>query len=136
MKIDGMDDWLKKIETLKKEFPKQTKRFLMMKAEEVIAETKRNTPVDTGTLRNAWQRENGGSFRQIVYNSTSYANHIEWGHRVVRGKKTVGKYIPAIGKELKTPFVKGRRMLHKGVLKVRLNFYRDLDKVYKNLIEK
>lgn len=123
MKIDGMDDWLKKIETLKKEFPKQTGRFLMMKAEEVIAETKRNTPVDTGTLRNTWQRENGGSFRQVVYNNTSYANHIEWGHRVVRGKKTVG-------------FAKGRRMLHKGIIKVRMNFYRDLDKVYKNLIEK
>ena len=123
MKIEGMDDWLKKIETLKKEFPEQTERFLMMKAEEVIAETKRKTPVDTGTLRNAWQRENGGSFRQVVYNNTSYANHIEWGHRVVRGKKTVG-------------FAKGRRMLHRGIAKVRMNFYRDLDKVYKNLIEK
>lgn len=123
MKIDGMDDWLKKIETLKKEFPKQTGKFLMMKAEEVIKETKENTPVDTGTLRNAWQRENGGSFRQVVYNNTSYANHIEWGHRVVRGKKTVG-------------FAKGRRMLHRGIAKVRMNFYRDLDKVYKNLIEK
>ena len=118
-----MDDWLKKIETLKKEFPKQTERFLMMKAEEVIKETKENTPVDSGTLRAGWHRENDGSFRQVVYNNTSYANHIEYGHRVVRGKKTVG-------------FAKGRRMLHKGVLKVRLNFYRDLDKVYKNLIEK
>lgn len=123
MKIDGMDDWLKKIETLKKEFPKQTERFLMMKAEEVIKETKENTPVDSGTLRAGWHRENDGSFRQVVYNNTSYANHIEYGHRVVRGKKTVG-------------FAKGRRMLYKGIIKVRMNFYRDLDKVYRNLIEK
>lgn len=123
MKIEGMDDWLKKIETLKKEFPKQTGKFLMMKAEEAIKETKENTPVDTGTLRNAWQRENGGSFRQIIFNNVKYSSFIEYGHRVVRGKKTVG-------------FVKGRRMLHRGIAKVRMNFYRDLDKVYKNLIEK
>lgn len=123
MKIDGMDDWLKKIETLKKEFPKQTGRFLMMKAEEVVNETKENTPVDTGLLKGKWHRENGGPFRQIVFNNVLYAQEVEYGHRVVREKKTVG-------------FAKGRRMLHKGVLKVRLNFYRDLDKVYKNLIKK
>lgn len=123
MKIDGMDDWLKKIETLKKEFPKQTGRFLMMKAEEVIKETKENTPVDSGTLRAGWHRENGGSFRQIVFNNVLYAQEVEYGHRVVREKKTVG-------------FAKGRRMLHRGIAKVRMNFYRDLDKVYKNLIEK
>lgn len=123
MAIKGMDDWLKKIETLKKKFPKQTGIFLKQKAEQLKKETKINTPVKNGTLRNAWQRENSGSYRQIVYNATSYANHVEWGHRVVRGEETVG-------------FVKGRKMLHKGVLKIRLNFYRDLDKVYKNLIEK
>lgn len=131
MKIDGMNDWLKKIETLKKEFPERTEIFLKQKAEQLIDETKRNTPVKNGTLKSGWQRENGGTFKQIVFNPVSYAAHVEWGHR-----QEVGKYIPAIGKELKTPFVKGRRMLHKGVLKVRLNFYRDLDKVYKNLIEK
>ena len=123
MKIDGMDDWLKKIETLKKEFPERTEIFLKQKAEQLIDETKRNTPVKNGTLKSGWQRENGGSFRQIIFNNVKYSSFIEYGHRVVRGKKTVG-------------FVKGRRMLHKGVLKVRLNFYRDLDKVYKNLIEK
>lgn len=29
MAIDGMDDWLKKLETMKKDFPKETGRFLM-----------------------------------------------------------------------------------------------------------
>ena len=123
MKIEGMDDWLKKIETLKKEFPKQTGRFLMMKAEEVIKETKENTPVDTGTLRNSWGRINGGKFKQIIFNNTTYANHIEYGHRVVRDKKTVG-------------FARGHRMLHKAMNRTKLSFYRDLGTVYKNLIEK
>lgn len=123
MAIDGMDDWLKKLETMKKDFPKETGRFLMKKTEETIRITKRYTPVDNGTLRGAWQRQNGGSFKQIIYNNTSYAAHVEWGHRIVRKKETIG-------------FVKGRKMLHKAMNRTKLSFYRDLGTVYKNLIEK
>ena len=93
MSINGMDEWLKKIESLKVDFP------------------------------NAWQRKNGGSFKQIVYNNTSYASHIEFGHRIIRGKKVVG-------------IVRGRHMLHKGVNRVRMTFYRDLEIMYKNLISR
>ena len=53
MSINGMDEWLKKIESLKTDFPKETEKFLKKKANEVIGETKKLTPVDTGTLRNA-----------------------------------------------------------------------------------
>lgn len=123
MAIDGMDEWIKKLETMKKDFPKETGRFLMVKANETVGKAKKLTPVDTGTLRNAWQRQNGGSFKQIIYNNTSYAAHVEWGHRVVRGKKTVG-------------FARGRKMLHKAMNRTKLSFYKDLGTVYKNLIEK
>ena len=123
MAIDGMDEWIKKLETMKKDFPKETGRFLMVKANETIGNTKRYTPVDTGTLRNAWQRQNGGSFKQIIYNNCSYSADVEWGHRVVRNKKTIG-------------FVRGRKMLHKAMNRTKLSFYRDLGIVYKNLIEK
>lgn len=122
MAIDGMDSWIKKLEKMKEDFPKQTETFLKKKANEVIRETKRLTPVDTGTLRNAWQRENNGKFKQVVFNVTAYAHHVEWGHRIVRGKKTVG-------------FVKGRYMLHKGINRVKATFYKDLEIVYKNLIK-
>lgn len=121
--IDGLDKWIGKINTLKNDFPKETGRFLKKKANEVIRETKLLTPVDTGTLRNAWQRANNGSFRQVIYNATSYASHVEWGHRIKRGKKVVG-------------IAKGRYMLHKGLNRVKLNFYRDLEIMYKNLINK
>lgn len=123
MAINGMDDWIKKLETMKKDFPKETEKFLMKKANETIGNTKRYTPVDTGILRNAWQRQNGGAFKQIVFNNVKYSNFIEYGHRVVRGKKTVG-------------FVKGRKMLHKAMNRTKLSFYKDLGTVYKNLIEK
>lgn len=57
MAIDGMDNWLKKLETMKKDFPKETEKFLMKKAEETIGNAKRYTPVNTGTLENAWHRK-------------------------------------------------------------------------------
>ena len=117
MAIDGMDDWIKKLETMKKDFPKETEKFLMKKAEETIGNAKRYTPVDTGTLRNAWQRQNGGAFKQIIYNNCSYSADVEWGHRIVRGKKTVG-------------FARGHRMLHKAMNRTKLSFYRDLETVY------
>ena len=131
MAIDGMDDWIKKLETMKKDFPKETGRFLMKKTEETIGITKRYTPVDNGILIGAWQRQNGGSFKQIIYNNTSYAAHVEWGHR-----QEVGRYVPKLKKRLKNPFVRGYRMLHKAMNRTKLSFYRDLGTVYKNLIEK
>ncbi len=51
MKIKGMDDWIKRIETLKREFPKETGQFLLKQANAVIRDAKLYTPVDTGTLR-------------------------------------------------------------------------------------
>lgn len=131
MAIDGMDDWIKKLETMKKDFPKETGKFLMKKTEETIGITKRYTPVDNGILIGAWQRQNGGSFKQIIYNNTSYAAHVEWGHR-----QEVGRYVPKLKKRLKNPFVRGYRMLHKAMNRTKLSFYRDLGTVYKNLIEK
>ena len=123
MSINGMDEWLKKIESLKTDFPQETGRFLQKKANEVIRETKKLTPVDTGTLRNSWQRKNGGSFRQIVYSSVSYSQFVEFGHRIIRKKRVVG-------------IVRGRHMLHKGINRVRMTFYRDLETMYKNLISR
>lgn len=131
MAIDGMDDWIKKLEKMREDFPKQTDTFLKKKAEDVIGETKKITPVDTGTLKNAWQRENNGPFKQVVFNLASYSAHVEWGHR-----QEVGRYVPKLKKRLKIPFVKGHYMLHKGINRVKGTFYKDLETVYKNLIKK
>lgn len=124
MKIKGMDSWLERIETLKREFPKETGQFLLKQANIVIRDVKQGTPVDTGTLRNAWHRTGKSerkAFTQIVYNNTDYVNHVEYGHRLKRGGKIVG-------------FIQGRRMLHKAMFNRKLNFYKDLDKMMKKLM--
>lgn len=130
MAIDGMDSWIKKLEKMKENFPKQTDTFLKQKAEEVIGETKKLTPVDNGILKSGWQRENNRKFKQVVFNLASYSAHVEWGHR-----QEVGRYVPKLKKRLKTPSVKGHYMLHKGINRVRAKFYKDLEIVYKNLIK-
>lgn len=124
MKIKGMDSWLERIETLKREFPKETGQFLLKQANAVIRDAKQYTPVDTGTLRAAWYRTGKAerkAFTQIVYNNTDYVNHVEYGHRLKRGGKIVG-------------FIQGRRMLHKAMFNRKLNFYKDLDKMMKKLM--
>lgn len=126
--MEGMTEWLKTLETLKNDFPRETEQFLTMAANDVIKETKKSTlhPVDTGTLRNAWfkvGRKERGTFQQIIYNNTSYAAHVEWGHRIKRNGKTRG-------------FVRGRYMLHFGIARVRMRFYRELDNLYRRLLKK
>lgn len=126
--MEGMTEWLKKLETLKNDFPRETGQFLTMVANDVIKEIKNNPshPVDTGLLRETWfkvGRKDRAVFQQIIYNNTEYAAHMEWGHRIVRNKKTIG-------------FVRGRYMLHFGVARVRMRFYRELDNLYRRLLKK
>ena len=90
MKLSG--DWeklAKKLETLATDTPQQI-------AEETIKEVKEETPVDTGQLRMGWHRENGGSFKQMVYNNVEYVNHVEYGHRAVYFGKDTGEVVPGV----------------------------------------
>jgi hypothetical protein len=87
-------------ESLAKDFDRFLKDFLIEMAERIIAKTKPKTPVDTGTLKNAWQLGKiTGSGKEItieILNPMEYATDIEYGHRIVSGsgenKKEIGWY--------------------------------------------
>ena len=68
------------------------------------------TPTDTGQLKNSWAVEKvtkeGTSYKVTIINSMNYASYVEFGHR-----QEVGRFVPAIGKRLKKPWVKGKFML-------------------------
>ncbi|WP_339010477.1 HK97 gp10 family phage protein [Fusobacterium varium] len=148
MKIKGMDSWLERIKTLKREFPKETGQFLLKQANIVIREAKENTPVDTSALRTGWfkvSKKQRKEFQQIVYNNTEYAAHVEFGHRTRLGTGKTSdengnmKYgaksrIFKSNGSRTARFVKGRRMLHKAIFNRKLNFYKDLDKMMKKLM--
>ena len=130
MELKGFKKFDKILDKIKTEAPKATERFLMLQAEEMVGDLKNKnkilTPVDTGTLKNSWQRENGKrltgkKFTQIVFNMTDYAAHVEYGHRIGRSK---------------TKFVRGRFMLRTAVAMRQIKFYKDLKNFYGGLIKK
>ena len=136
MEHKGFKEFDKILDEIKTQAPKSTERFLMLQAEELKKDVKDLTPVDTGTLKNSWQRENGKrltgkKFTQIVFNMTDYAAHVEYGHR-----QKVGRYVPAIGKKLVAPIVRGRFMLRRAVAMRQIKFYKDLKNFYGGLIKK
>ena len=126
MKLKGFKEFDKILDEIKTKAPQATEKFLMLQAEELKKDVKDLTPVDTGTLKNSWQRENGKrltgkAFSQIVFNMTDYAAHIEYGHRIGRSK---------------TKFVRGRFMLRTAVAMRQIKFYKDLKNFYGGLIKK
>jgi len=126
MELKGFKEFDKILDEIKTKAPQATEKFLMLQAEELKKDVKELTPVDSGTLKNSWQRENGkrltgNTFSQIVFNMTNYANHVEYGHRTGRNK---------------TKFVKGRFMLRTAVAMRQIKFYKDLKNFYGGLIKK
>ena len=63
-----------------------------------------------GTLRRGWTvgevTKSGNAYSVEVINPTKYASYVEFGHR-----QRPGRYVPAIGKTLKSGWVEGRFML-------------------------
>lgn len=79
---------------LRKDHDKFLKEAIQNIALRAIAKIKLRTPVDTGTLRNAWQiidiLKLGNAYIAIITNGTDYVEHVEYGHRV-RQKKLKAK---------------------------------------------
>lgn len=84
--------------------------ILVEAANRVLRKTKKNTPVIIGDLRRNWYvsdvKKKGNGLEIEIYNAKEYAVFVENGHR-----QEVGRYVPAIGKKLKKPWVEGKYML-------------------------
>ena len=126
MELKGFKKFDKILDEIKTKAPQATEKFLMLQAEDLKKDVKELTPVDTGTLKNSWQRENGkrltgNTFSQIVFSMTNYSHFVEYGHRTGRNK---------------TKFVRGRFMLRTAVAMRQIKFYKDLKNFYKGLMNK
>ena len=73
-----------KFERLSNEFETFLKQFLIKQALDVLAKTKRNSPVDTGLLRNSWTIgevvRDGDTLKVTISNPVEYAKYVEYGH--------------------------------------------------------
>lgn len=130
IEIEGIDDFIAKLDNAIKNIPKKRNEFVKKSAENLIGYTKDLTPVDTGNLKNNWKRTRPYMGSIKVYNNTEYAAHIEYGHRV---KNRSGEWVKDENGKIK--FVKATYMLHQGVEELRDNFEEDakiiMDDIFK-----
>ena len=87
-----------KFERLSNEFENFLKQFLIKQALDVLAKTKRNSPVDTGLLRNSWTIgevvRDGDTLKVTISNPVEYAKYVEYGHMDRGHKKWInGKFM-------------------------------------------
>lgn len=63
-------------------------------ATRVFQATVKNTPVDTGFLRESWSiddvKKKGSVYEIEISNDVEYAAYVEYGHRIVSGGDTLG----------------------------------------------
>lgn len=83
------------------------KKILNQAVNEGVADIKKNTPVDTGSMRKAWRSapavKGVEGVKKSIVNTMDYSSYINDGHRTVnRAGETIG-------------FVPGHHMLEKGV---------------------
>ena len=106
--MEGIDKILKDLEKIKNNYPKEVERFLTKQGNKLLKITKVRTPVDTGTLRNAWMMKKSKN-EVTVYNMADYVLPVEYG--------TIHKA--------------GRFMLTKSVKDIEDEFERDLKDTFK-----
>ena len=105
-------------------FDKFLKQFLLREALNILSETKKRTPVDTGALRSTWQvtkvRVRGTSFSVEVYNTMAYASYIEFGTYDFKSPVpdfiNVGKRSPKVKKTVNSrPYIRKFKKDGKGI---------------------
>ncbi|MBS5955388.1 MAG: HK97 gp10 family phage protein [Clostridiales bacterium] len=83
------------------------KKILNQAVNEGVADIKKNTPVDTGSMRKAWRSapavKGGDGVKKTIVNVMDYSSYVNDGHRLVNKLRET------------TGFVPGQHMLEKGV---------------------
>ena len=83
--IKGLDSFLNDTQRVESSIDNIIKQSLDETATMVIADTKLNTPVKTGTLKRSWTHDNverdGNKYSVQVGSSVIYAPYVEEGHR-------------------------------------------------------
>lgn len=85
------------LEKLKSDTKREMAQLLDLNTNRMVADIKRNTPVDTGLLRNSFERTeiqgNEQGFQTEVSTNLEYAPYIEYGHRMKGGGFVKGHFM-------------------------------------------
>jgi hypothetical protein len=151
--LKDLQDQIKKLIDEGDNFLKQAITNIALRA---IRKIKQRTPVDTGTLRNAWRIKTvekvGGQYVAYIVNETAYAEFVEFGHRAglnkgstqkrtIIFKKKKSKVKSKVGKvKVENGYVKGRFMMTISIWEIEKEMdsivQREFEKWLKSRIEK
>jgi hypothetical protein len=87
-----------------------------------------------GTLRRGWTtsdiRNTGNAYEVEIINPVEYASYVEYGHR-----QTPGRYVPAIGKKLKSGWVEGKLIMTNSVKELQKDAPKIIEKKVQKFLE-
>nr|DAV17726.1 MAG TPA: putative tail component [Caudoviricetes sp.] len=118
MQFGGFDAFDERLVKIEEQGPKKMNQFIAQEAEVIRGKIQDNTPVDTGRLKGGWKRSRAVQGKADIYNNVEYAAHVEYGHRTRGGKG----------------FVRGKLMLHRGMLQAEKTFRDDADAIIKAVL--
>jgi hypothetical protein len=95
IKLDNFKKYEEQFLFLKQNLPEELENYLLDMAKSLLRLARSRTPKKEGDLRRGWVigelKREGDNLIIIVYNKEFYARFVEYGHKVVINKKTVGK---------------------------------------------
>ena len=95
--MEGLDVFLRDMGRLANGLDNAINEVLLETADEVIADTKLNTPVKTGTLKRSWTHgnveHNGDTYTAEVGSPLLYAPFVEEGHRTRGNTFVQGRFM-------------------------------------------
>ena len=131
--IQGLDELLNTLNGLALVVDTGIKQVLTDTADDIIDSTKRRTNKITGKLQNSWEhgqvQKDGDKYTIELGSDCEYAKYVEEGHR-----QQVGRYVPAIGKRLKKPFVQGKHMLRDSITENENKLQENVDTLFRGVL--
>ena len=131
--IQGLDELLKTLDGIATIVDTGINQVLTDTADDIINSTKRRTNRITGKLQDSWEhgevQKDGDVYTIELGSDCEYAKFVEEGHR-----QEVGRYVPAIGKRLKKPFVQGKHMLRDSITENEDKLQENVDTLFKGVL--
>ena len=131
--VKGLDELLNTLEGIATIIDTGINQVLTDTADDIIDSTKRRTNRITGKLQDSWEhgevQKDGDVYTIELGSDCEYAKFVEDGHR-----QEVGRYVPAIGKRLKKPFVQGKHMLEDSITENEDKLKENVDTLFEGVL--
>lgn len=116
MQTKGFDSFIKKLEV---DIDKKTGNVLKKTGVYILKDVKMNTPVDTGRLRRSWKITRDLN-KVTISNNTSYARHVEFGHRTRSSAEGGGVKVVTGRHMLRNSVERGKVLLAKEMADIKI----------------